>query len=43
VRDVFPCGLASVTLVAPDGSKSFTSVLHDYRDDTRRQIRVDQR
>jgi len=43
VRDVFPCGLASVTLVAPDGSKSLTSVVHDYRDGTRRLARVDLR
>ena len=43
VRDVFPCGLASVTLVAPDGSKSLTSVVHDYRDGTRRHVRVDLR
>jgi diguanylate cyclase (GGDEF)-like protein len=43
VRDVFPCGLASVTLIAPDGSKSLTSVVHDYRDGTRREVRVDLR
>jgi diguanylate cyclase (GGDEF)-like protein len=43
VRDVFPCSLASVTLIAPDGSKSLTSVVHDYRDDTRRHARVDLR
>jgi diguanylate cyclase (GGDEF)-like protein len=40
VRDVFPCGLASVTLIAPDSSKSLTSVVHDYRDGSRRQVRV---
>jgi diguanylate cyclase (GGDEF)-like protein len=43
VRDVFPCGLASVTLIAPDSSKSLTSVVHDYRDGSRRQVRVDLR
>ncbi len=40
VRDVFPCSLASVTLIAPNGSNSLTSVVHDYRDDTRRHARV---
>ncbi|MFL5493691.1 MAG: EAL domain-containing protein [Gemmatimonadales bacterium] len=43
VRDVFPCELASVTLIEPDGSKSLTSVVHDYRDGTRHQARVDLR
>jgi diguanylate cyclase (GGDEF)-like protein len=43
VRDVFPCGLASVTLIAPDSSKSLTSVVHDYREGTRSQVRVDLR
>ncbi|HEX3233578.1 MAG TPA: EAL domain-containing protein [Gemmatimonadales bacterium] len=40
VRDVFPCSLASVTLIASNGSSSLTSVVHDYRDDTRRYARV---
>jgi len=43
VRDVFPCGFACVTLVAPDNSKSLTSVVHDYRNGSRRQVRVDLR
>jgi diguanylate cyclase (GGDEF)-like protein len=40
VRDVFPCSVASVTLIAPNGSKSLTSVVQDYREDTRRHARV---
>ena len=30
IRDVFPCGMVSVTLGVPDGAKSLTSVVHDY-------------
>ncbi|MGH7526867.1 MAG: EAL domain-containing protein [Gemmatimonadales bacterium] len=43
IRDVYPCGMVSVTLVAPDGAKSLPSVVHDYADGTRRQVRVDLR
>jgi diguanylate cyclase (GGDEF)-like protein len=43
IRDVYPCSLVSVTLVAPDGAKSLPSVVHDYGDGARRQIRVDLR
>ena len=43
VRDVYPCSIVSVTLVAPDGAKSLPSVLHDYGDGTHRQVRVDLR
>jgi diguanylate cyclase (GGDEF)-like protein len=43
IRDVYPCSMVSVTLVAPDGAKSLPSVVHDYGDDVRRQVRVDLR
>ncbi|MBA2457432.1 MAG: diguanylate cyclase, partial [Gemmatimonadales bacterium] len=43
VRDVYPCSMVSVTLVAPDGAKSLPSVVHDYGDGTRCQARVDLR
>ena len=32
-RDVFPCHLVGVTLVAPDGGKSLSGVVYDYCDD----------
>jgi diguanylate cyclase (GGDEF)-like protein len=43
MRDVYPCSLVSVTLVAPDGAKSLASVVHDYADGSRWQVRVDLR
>jgi diguanylate cyclase (GGDEF)-like protein len=43
VRDVCPCDLVSITLVAPDGTKSLPGILHDYRDSTSRHLRVDLR
>jgi diguanylate cyclase (GGDEF)-like protein len=30
IRDVFPCGMVSVTLGIPDGTKTVTSVIQDY-------------
>ena len=30
LRDVYPCGVVSVTLMAPDGAKSLPSLVHDY-------------
>ena len=41
-RDVFPCHMVGVTLVAPDGGKSLSCVVYDYCDDAR-QARVDLR
>ena len=38
IRDVFPCGMVSVTLGVPDGAKSLTSVVHDYGRRGRRHI-----
>ena len=35
VRDIYPCDMVSITLVAPDGTKSLPSILHDYRDGSR--------
>ena len=43
MRDVYPCSLVSVTLVAPDGAKSLPSTVHDYADGSRWQVRVDLR
>lgn len=43
IRDVYPCSLVSVTLVAPDGAKSLPCVIQDYADGIRRQVRVDLR
>jgi diguanylate cyclase (GGDEF)-like protein len=43
VRDIFPCRMVSVTLVAPEGAKSLPSLVHDYGSDLRRQVRVDLR
>lgn len=40
-RDVFPCHLVGVTLVAPDGGKSLSGVLYDYCDDVQHSGRVD--
>jgi diguanylate cyclase (GGDEF)-like protein len=42
-RDVYPCSMVSVTLVAADGAKSLPSVVHDYGDGARSQVRVDLR
>lgn len=41
IRDIYPCDLVSVTLVAPDGAKSLPSLIHDHGDGNRRQTRVD--
>ncbi len=43
VRDVYPCEMMSVTLIATDGTKSLPSMVHDYRDESVRQTRVDLR
>ena len=43
VRDVCPCDMVSVTLVASDGSKSLPVILHDYGDDSVQHLRVDLR
>ncbi|MEZ0335441.1 MAG: EAL domain-containing protein, partial [Gemmatimonadales bacterium] len=43
IRDVYPCSMVSVTLVAPDGAKSLPSLVHDYRDETHQHVRVDLR
>lgn len=43
IRDVYPCDMVSATLVAPDGTKSLPSMLHDYRDGSARNMRVDLR
>jgi diguanylate cyclase (GGDEF)-like protein len=43
MRDVYPCSLVSVTLVAADGAKSLPCTVHDYADDSRWQVRVDLR
>ena len=40
-RDVFPCHLVGVTLVATEGGKSLTGVVYDYCDDVRHEARVD--
>jgi diguanylate cyclase (GGDEF)-like protein len=41
VRDIYPCELASVTLIAHDSSKSLSSMVQNYQDGSRRQVRVD--
>lgn len=41
--DVYPCGAVTVTLMAPDGAKSLPSLVHDYSDGSRAQVRVDLR
>ena len=44
LRDVCPCDMVSVTLVAPDGTKSLPGVLQDYVDEGNvEQLRVDLR
>jgi diguanylate cyclase (GGDEF)-like protein len=43
MRDVYPCSLVSVILVAPDGAKSLPCTVHDYADDSRWEVRVDLR
>ncbi len=43
VRDVCPCDLVMITLVAPDGTKSLPGILHDHRDSTSKHLRVDLR
>ena len=43
IRDICPCDLVAVTLVAPDGTKSLPSMLHDYRDGSARSLRVELR
>jgi diguanylate cyclase (GGDEF)-like protein len=40
-RDVFPCHMVGVTLVAPDGGKSLSGVVYDYCDEVRHSSRVD--
>jgi HAMP domain-containing protein len=40
-RDVFPCHLVGVTLVAPDGGKSLAGVVYDYCDEVRHSARVE--
>jgi diguanylate cyclase (GGDEF)-like protein len=40
-RDVFPCHMVSVTLVAPDGGKSPSGIVYDYCEDVRHTARVD--
>ncbi len=40
-RDVFPCHLVGVTLVAHEGGKSLSGVVYDYCDDVRHSARVD--
>jgi diguanylate cyclase (GGDEF)-like protein len=40
IRDVFPCGVVSVTLGVPDGSKSVTSVIQDYEKGNRHVERI---
>jgi diguanylate cyclase (GGDEF)-like protein len=42
-RDVFPCHVVGVTLVAPDGGKSLSGVLYDYCDEMRHTTRVELR
>jgi diguanylate cyclase (GGDEF)-like protein len=42
-RDICPCHMVSITLVAPDGTKSLPGVLHDYRDGSVHQLRVELR
>jgi diguanylate cyclase (GGDEF)-like protein len=42
-RDVFPCHLVGVTLVAHEAGKSLNGVLYDYCDEQRRSSRVELR
>ena len=41
--DVYPCGAVSVTLVTPDDTKSIPSLLHDYTNGNRADLRVELR
>jgi diguanylate cyclase (GGDEF)-like protein len=43
IRDVFPCSVVSVTVGAPDGSKSLTSVTQDYETGQRHVGRIGMR
>jgi diguanylate cyclase (GGDEF)-like protein len=40
IRDVFPCGMVSVTLGIPDGTKTVTSVVQDYQRGERHMERI---
>jgi diguanylate cyclase (GGDEF)-like protein len=39
--DQYPCGAVSVTLMTPDGAKSLPSLVHNYSDGSRLNVRVD--
>ena len=41
--DVYPCGAVCVTLMAPDGTKSLPSLVHDFASGERAHVRVDLR
>ncbi len=43
IGDVYPCAMVSVTLVSSDDSKSLSSIVHDYGDASRREVRADLR
>jgi diguanylate cyclase (GGDEF)-like protein len=40
-RDVFPCHMVGVTLMAAEGGKSLSGVVYDYCDDVRHSARVE--
>jgi diguanylate cyclase (GGDEF)-like protein len=40
-RDVYPCHMVGVTLVAPEGGKSMSGVVYDYCDEVRHWSRVE--
>ena len=40
-RDVFPCHMVGVTLVAPEAGKSLSGVVYDYCDEVRHSARVE--
>ncbi len=42
-RDIVPCHMVGVTLVATDGGKSLSSVVYDYCDEVRHSARVELR
>ncbi|MDQ3137736.1 MAG: EAL domain-containing protein [Gemmatimonadota bacterium] len=42
-RDIVPCHMVGVTLVAPDGGKSLSGVVYDYCDEVRHSARVELR
>jgi diguanylate cyclase (GGDEF)-like protein len=42
-RDVCPCQMVSIILVAPDGTKSLPGILQDYRDGSVHHVRVELR